>query len=333
MNDPTANLNETLHWEALTDRVGTWFTPDVLSELTGRGDSATERYGREWLLVGGKRWRPLLTAAIYRATASGPIDAIAPAAVAVECFHKASLIHDDIEDGDSERYGVATVHARYGIPMAINVGDWLIGEGYRLLAGMAFPDRSLSRLAAVAAEGHRRLCLGQGSELAYCAEPHPCSVEEVIRLYERKTASAFEVAVQLGAVLAGLDDETRCRLSEWTRLTGIAYQIQDDREDFTSVRGRRGDVLACRPTLYLALACASSEPGLKAALDAVWAARSPSALAALQERIAASAVPATVDALLDDYCRQMRASLPAIRPVAVQTVLRRVMAGAFPERG
>ena len=57
-------------------------------------------------------------------------------AVAVECFHKASLIHDDIEDNDALRYGEKTLHEEHGVAVALNVGDLLIGEGYRLLAEM-----------------------------------------------------------------------------------------------------------------------------------------------------------------------------------------------------
>ena len=52
----------------------------------------------------------------------------------MECFHKASLIHDDIEDDDAQRYGEPTLHVEHGVPVALNVGDLLIGEGYRLLA-------------------------------------------------------------------------------------------------------------------------------------------------------------------------------------------------------
>ena len=54
-------------------------------------------------------------------------------AVAIECFHKASLIHDDIEDNDAARYGEKTLHEEFGAAVALNVGDLLIGEGYRLI--------------------------------------------------------------------------------------------------------------------------------------------------------------------------------------------------------
>ena len=54
--------------------------------------------------------------------------------MSIETFHKASLVHDDIEDDDAFRYGAETIHRQYGIPTAINVGDYLIGMGYRLVS-------------------------------------------------------------------------------------------------------------------------------------------------------------------------------------------------------
>ena len=54
--------------------------------------------------------------------------------MSIETFHKASLVHDDIEDDDAFRYGDETLHRKYGTPTAINVGDYLIGLGYRLVS-------------------------------------------------------------------------------------------------------------------------------------------------------------------------------------------------------
>src|SRR5207248_9322366 len=92
--------------------------------------------------------RPFITLAVYdaltggKATASGGAahieqhfsDAVRRAAMSIETFHKASLVHDDIEDDDAFRYGEETVHKQYGTPTAINVGDYLIGMGYRLVS-------------------------------------------------------------------------------------------------------------------------------------------------------------------------------------------------------
>src|SRR5258705_13445090 len=105
--------------DGIRREVDGWFTPAGLDDLLGPAATETERIGRAWLTRAGKRWRPFLTACVYRALRQDP-DAVFPEAlkaiaVAVECFHKASLIHDDIEDADEERYGLDTLHAEHGL--------------------------------------------------------------------------------------------------------------------------------------------------------------------------------------------------------------------------
>src|SRR5687767_6511212 len=88
---------------ALRDDVDAWFTPASLEILLGPAMTAAEKAGRDWLMRAGKRWRPFLTIAAWRALSesSGEISSdLKKIAIAIECFHKASLIHDDIEDGD-----------------------------------------------------------------------------------------------------------------------------------------------------------------------------------------------------------------------------------------
>ncbi len=90
------------------------------------------------------------------------------AAMSIETFHKASLVHDDIEDDDPFRYGDETMHRRYGVPTAINVGDYLIGMGYRL----ASMSRSWEHGGDVGhrtclTEAHTKLSEGQGAELLW----------------------------------------------------------------------------------------------------------------------------------------------------------------------
>ena len=88
------------------------------------------------------------------------------AAVAIECFHKASLIHDDIEDGDEQRYGSAALHIDHGVPVALNIGDFLLGEGYRLLG-----ELGRAEMISIAAQGHVSLSRGQGRELLWTRDP------------------------------------------------------------------------------------------------------------------------------------------------------------------
>src|SRR6185295_13602189 len=107
-------------------------------------------------------------------------DGLRKVAVAVECFHKASLVHDDIEDNDAERYGEQTLHARHGVPIALNVGDLLIGEGYRLIACSGAGSQEIAKMIRIAAEGQRELCLGQGAELAWQTARKPLTSMEVL---------------------------------------------------------------------------------------------------------------------------------------------------------
>ena len=106
----------------LRDEVDSWFTPESLDKLMGPAEGETVKIGREWLARAGKRWRPFLTVSAYQAlrSAQDPVvpDSVRKIAIAIECFHKASLIHDDIEDNDQFRYGEKTLHEEHGIAVA-----------------------------------------------------------------------------------------------------------------------------------------------------------------------------------------------------------------------
>ena len=166
-----------LDLDALRTEVETWFTPAALDAVLGPADGEADRVARSWLAAEGKRWRPFLTACAYKALQDDPAqplpESLRKAAVAVECFHKASLVHDDIEDADERRYGRDTLHVEHGVPVALNAGDLLVGEGYRLLAGCGAPGDVCAELVRIAAAGHRELCIGQGAELAWMRQPAP----------------------------------------------------------------------------------------------------------------------------------------------------------------
>src|SRR5438093_532590 len=156
---------------ALRDEIDFWFTPASLDLIMGAGQGETERIARQWLGRAGKRWRPFLAMAAFQALrdqpgASVPED-LRKLAVAVECFHKASLIHDDIEDGDALRYGEKTVHEGHGLPVAFDVGDLPIGEGYRPIRSCQASAAQKAAILLVAAQGQRQLCQGQGAELCW----------------------------------------------------------------------------------------------------------------------------------------------------------------------
>ncbi|MCP5519768.1 MAG: polyprenyl synthetase family protein [Verrucomicrobiales bacterium] len=268
-----ADRTRRLDLGSLREEVESWFTPAALDEIAGPARSETEVLAREWLMRAGKRWRPFLTVATYRALSGSP-DAELPldlrkVAVAVECFHKASLVHDDIEDNDAERYGEQTLHEAHGVPLALNVGDLLIGEGYRLLAACDADPTARVEMFRVAAEGQRELCCGQGAELLWTRQPDVLTPLQVVDIFRSKTAPAFEVALRLGALYAGKHDECADVLGAYSRALGIAYQIRDDLSDL-GADGESDDIAGMRPSLLLAIARDRAKGENRELLDRLW---------------------------------------------------------------
>lgn len=212
-----------------------WFEPAVLRGYFADWDGQAASLALEWMSLEGKRYRPMLAAGVYAALTGTAVESIGPtvrqAAVAVECFHKASLIHDDIEDGDRERYEQETLHLRYGIPVALNTGDYLVGLGYELLSHLDCSDAQKAAILQAASEGHRQLCRGQGAELESMAAERLLPVKTMIEIFAQKTSPAFAVALKVGAILADADAALLGALDTYSRTLGIAYQIRDDLHD------------------------------------------------------------------------------------------------------
>ena len=207
------------------------FTPQGLGGLIPACPSRTEQLAWDYLLAAGKRTRPLLTAWAWAAMCCpNERETLRPLIVAVECFHKASLIHDDMEDGDCLRDGRATLHRQVGPAVALNAGDLLIAEGYRLLGECKVDVNRRLALLVAAARAQRKMCVGQGAELAARGEK-PLTVEAMIEVFCLKTSSAFELALVLAAICAGADDEILASLREFSRHLGVAYQVMDDLRD------------------------------------------------------------------------------------------------------
>lgn len=222
-----------LNLNNLRERTESLFTEAQIEKILGLTDSPTDRIVKEVLLAGGKRIRPLLTVLAYEAfTSHSDLKQLNHLALSVECFHKASLIHDDIEDDDLTRYGSETIHARYGIPVAINIGDLLVGEGYRLIAECDLAPEITRELLKIVSKGHKALSLGQGAELMARHASEILSFSEILYVFENKTSAAFRVSIMVGAIAAGADEDSLAQLDYFSHLVGIAYQLKDDLEDF-----------------------------------------------------------------------------------------------------
>ncbi len=264
---PTLTLND------LKNTLKQLFTKETLQPLFPDPQSATTQIALDSLTHEGKRWRPLLTAAIYNALAPNPQKLLPPAlrdiALAVECFHKASLIHDDIEDNDDYRYNQPTLHKNHGTDIALNIGDYLIGQGYHLIAQADLSDHQKIKMLQAAAHAHTQLTLGQGRELSWLKNPSPLTVPEIIEIFAQKTAPAFEVALKLGLYLNPDHPPFDKLIENFSRQLGIAYQICDDLADFDTAANTR-QPLKLKPSLIYALACQNASPTQKKLLESAW---------------------------------------------------------------
>lgn len=321
---------------ALREELDFWFSPLSLDAIMGAADGETEKVAREWLMRAGKRWRPFLTVSTSQAL-QGTIGSMATpslkaAAVAVECFHKASLIHDDIEDGDEVRYGEKTLHAEYGVPFALNVGDLLIGEGYRLLASCGVSADQARAMMKVAAEGQRELCLGQGAELAWARAPRPMSSMEVLDIFRRKTAPAFSVALKVGAIFAGMElaEDVEEVLTKYSEALGIAYQIRDDLDDL-GPGAESNDIIGRRPSLLLATAHERATGEAKERLARCWNRTSDEPAAAIEALYAETNAIERCQDLLERYKEEAVRSLLPLEHASLKGLMRRVIAKIFNE--
>ena len=225
-----------LNLKTVLEDVQSLFNERELFRLLGPCKTQTDVIARNWLNLTGRRFRPFLVTAVahclgikdYRSDTD-----LKKLAVAVECFHKASLIHDDIEDNDSFRYGQPALHKQWGVPTALNIGDFLLGEGYRLISELNISDKKRSDLLSITSTRHLSLCRGQGEELLAQTQ-EGCSIEKVIEIFENKTAPAFEVAIMYGLIYTNADTNLYPLVNQFSSKLGVAFQILDDLQDDVS---------------------------------------------------------------------------------------------------
>jgi len=263
---------------------------------------ATAQIARRFVLRGGKHYRPFITLAAYDAMTGaaglGPSGAEAVRAIplavkrialAIEIFHKASLVHDDVEDDDPFRYGRPTVHRQFGIPTAVNVGDYLIGLGYRLVASQQekLDAAAVTDILAQLSRAHTCLCEGQGAELVWReGRWDRLTPLDTLTVYALKTAPAFEAALYAGLRLAGPADAYRPTAARFARHLGVAYQILNDLsdgvEDPDNKRSASTDVARRRPTILWALALDGLPPADRSQLVRLASAGGPLAAENIQ---------------------------------------------------
>ncbi|CAM3751874.1 polyprenyl synthetase family protein [Kibdelosporangium persicum] len=216
------------------------------------------------LVPAGKLFRSTLLIESALAVGGDP-RVVYPAALGAESGHVASLIHDDIIDGDNVRRGRPSVQHKYGVDNAIVAGDALI---FDLFAGLAECQRTGatdSRVVwalRVVAECGIDLCRGQSME-AEIRDRQDFELDSYLTMARLKTAALFRAACGCGAILAGGDPSSVDSLNTYAVDFGTAFQIHDDVLAYTASAVSTGkpdtsDVRNGRITFPVALAYQSA---------------------------------------------------------------------------
>lgn len=171
----------------------------------------------------------------------------------VELLHAGSLVVDDIEDDSETRRGGPTLHRAYGMPVALNTGNWLYFLPMTLLEGMPLPLPAVARLYAATARAVLRCHHGQALDLSVRVDSLspgevPAVVESIASL---KTGSLMGLAAELGAIGAGAPPERVAAISELGTELGISLQMLDDVSGLiVARRAHKGeeDLVHARPT-------------------------------------------------------------------------------------
>jgi geranylgeranyl diphosphate synthase type I len=186
-------------------------------------------FGWEVGAAPGKRIRPLLTL-LTAASSAGDWRQAVPAAAAIEIIHNFSLIHDDIEDASEARRGRVTVWKRWGIPQALNTGDFLHVAAHIAVARLL--DRGVTESTAFAAQRELdqaalQLTLGQHMDLAL-EQQAAVTLEDYMRMVGGKTAALLAGAAAAGARVAESPPPIIDAYRTFGWRLGVAFQLLDD---------------------------------------------------------------------------------------------------------
>lgn len=184
------------------------------------------------LSTGGKRFRPTLVLMIADAQGKG-MDATF-AAAAIEAFHTASLIADDLPcmDNDDKRRDHPSVHIKYDESTALLASYALIAAGYELLAlnarSLNDPERGLIAVQITSQNtGLRGACMGQYDDLS----PSEVTQEVILDVIKKKTVTLFEIAFCYGWIFGGGELSDLPLVKKAAEHFGMAFQIADDLGD------------------------------------------------------------------------------------------------------
>jgi len=205
---------------------------EYIKKINSVLDSELELYAEsefkeplKYALDGGKRIRPIIL--LLASECVGQIDDnTLAAACAIEFLHTESVIHDDIIDNETLRRQKDPFHIKYGYNTSVLTGDFVLGLILNIASRINNPrvTKNLATAAMMMSEGEVIEGRLEASE--------DVTFDDYLKVIEYKTATAFETASRLGAIISGGTEEEIESLADYGKNIGIAYQIRDDLLDW-----------------------------------------------------------------------------------------------------
>ena len=205
---------------------------EYIKKINSVLDSELELYAEsefkeplKYALDGGKRIRPVIL--LLASECVGQIDDnTLAAACAIEFLHTESVIHDDIIDNETLRRQKDPFHIKYGYNTSVLTGDFVLGLILSIASRINNPrvTKNLATTAMMMSEGEVIESRLETSE--------DITFDDYLKVIEYKTATAFETASRLGAIISGGTDIEIESLADYGKNIGIAYQIRDDLHDW-----------------------------------------------------------------------------------------------------
>jgi geranylgeranyl pyrophosphate synthase len=209
--------------------------PQLTGEVAAHLSRALYRPVEDLLSRPSKRFRSELVEIGYLLSAGPDMDEtierrVSALARLIETIHAGSLIIDDIEDGSRVRRGRPALHEVYGLPIALNAGNWLYFEPLEALPAVGLPPAQELAVFRIVHQTLLAAHYGQALDLGVRIDEAPASEVPALCLssLRLKSGALMSLGLQLGAILGRATGEARARLSEAGHELGVGLQILDD---------------------------------------------------------------------------------------------------------
>ncbi|HSI93934.1 MAG TPA: polyprenyl synthetase family protein [Jiangellaceae bacterium] len=294
------------------------------------------------LLSGGKRLRPAFCYWGWRGAGRDDAESIVTAAAALELFHAAALVHDDLIDGSDTRRGMPSAHRRFasghtaegwagessqfGAAAAILLGDLLLGWSDELINGSGLDDAALRRARPV--YERMRTEVGAGQYLDVLAQAVGTArpderIDRARRVIRYKAARySVEWPLLLGGCAAGAGADLQAAYSAYGLALGVAFQLRDDVLGVFGDPDRTGkpagDLREGKQTLLIAFALERADPATAATVDRLLGDPNldPAGVERLQSIIVDTGALARVEAEVADQVDRARSALARVAVTA-----------------